>query len=81
MKVTLENTATILTLNTPDGSVPVRVWEGMTESGLPIHAYVARVFANRPDDVARLDHEQDTMRDTSPLVLALVMDRESEPPT
>jgi hypothetical protein len=81
MKITLELTDTIVTTKTPDGSMPARVWEGRTESGFPIYAYVTRVFAILPDDVTRIEREQEATRPMTPTVLQMLIDRESEPPT
>lgn len=45
MKVTLESTRKIVKLETPMGTVPARIWEGHTESGIPVHAYITRLGA------------------------------------
>jgi hypothetical protein len=39
MKITIESTSKVVTVN----ELPVRIWEGETESGIPIHCYVTRV--------------------------------------
>ncbi len=39
MKVTLENTTKCVTLN----GVPARIWEGETDSGIKVHAYITRI--------------------------------------
>lgn len=75
MKVTLESTSTIATLNTPDGSVPVRLWEGTTESGIPVHAFVARVLPNALDDEPRINAEVANHREPSPAVVAIMAER------
>lgn len=43
MKITIESTTKTVTLVTPGGEVPARIWEGTTESGIPIHCLVTRV--------------------------------------
>lgn len=44
MKINLENTEKIVDLRLPDGNVvPARVWQGRTESGIEIHAFITRV--------------------------------------
>lgn len=76
MKILLESTSAFVTLDTPDGSVPARLWEGTTASGVPLHAYVVRVFANNLDHAAELEGEMLTeQREPSPQVLALVTER------
>lgn len=39
MVVTLESTSKLVELN----GVPVRIWEGRTESGIPVIAFVTRI--------------------------------------
>ncbi len=39
MKVPLESTSKIITLN----SAPARLWEGTTESGVPVVAFISRI--------------------------------------
>ena len=39
MKVTIESTEKVVNLN----GVPARIWEGQTDSGIPLHAFVTRV--------------------------------------
>jgi len=62
MKVTLESTSDHLILKTPDGSVPARRWQGTTESGIVVHAYVTRLFATSVDDTERLEREIEVER-------------------
>jgi len=62
MKVTLESTSDHLILKTPDGSVPARRWQGTTESGIVVHAYVTRLFATSVDDTERLEREIEAER-------------------
>jgi hypothetical protein len=79
MKILLESTSTIVTLKTPDGSLPARVWEGTTPNGIAVHAYVVRVFANSLDNAPAIEGEMlaEGHRDPSPLVLALVSERDA----
>jgi len=52
MKVTLEPTTKLVEL---DG-VKCRIWEGTTERGVPVHAYILRVAV--PDGRPLEDYEQ-----------------------
>ena len=45
MKVTLESTTKIVQLN----GVPARVWEGKTESGIKVHAFITRIAVNKDE--------------------------------
>lgn len=62
MKVTLDSTSDHLILKTPDGSVPARRWQGTTESGIVVHAYVTGLFATSVDDTERLEREIEAER-------------------
>lgn len=53
MKVTLESTMKIVAL---DG-VDCRIWEGTTERGVRIHAYIAQVAVDRAEDSSELDRD------------------------
>ena len=39
MKLTIESTTKIVEVN----GVPARVWEGQTDSGIPVHCFITRV--------------------------------------
>lgn len=39
MKLTIQSTSKVVQLN----GVPARIWEGQTESGIPVHCFVTRV--------------------------------------
>lgn len=47
MKITIESTEKIVTLVMPkDGvktEIPARIWEGHTDSGIPVHCFVTRI--------------------------------------
>lgn len=74
MKITLENTDKIVTLATPDGSVPARIWEGHTESGIAVHAFITRIGANRLDDNTQFERELIECNAPSPIVDAAYQD-------
>lgn len=48
MKLQLESTTKTVELVVNGVSVPARIWEGTTESGIPVHAFITRV-AVKPD--------------------------------
>lgn len=49
MKLVLESTTTVTELVTHDGTVPARVWEGHTEDGVPVLAWITRVSPQTHD--------------------------------
>ena len=53
MDIKLKSTSKIVHI---DGA-PARVWEGETESGIPIHALVSRITVDRDEDVSDFEAE------------------------
>ena len=51
MKITLEATGTV---DTVGGTIPARIWQGTTESGVPVKAWIA-VIQPQTDDEALLE--------------------------
>lgn len=66
MKITVENTDKIVELN----GVPARIWEGLTDSGIPIHVFVTRIAVNRENDTTQFETELKRTKPPSPDVLA-----------
>lgn len=54
MKITLEPTATI---DTVAGKIPARIWEGTTDAGVPVKAWVAVIQpqTHDPDVLAEFE--------------------------
>lgn len=53
MKVQLESTTRIIDVN----GVPCRVWQGKTDGGVPMHAYIALVGVDRDVDSAEFERD------------------------
>lgn len=74
MKVTLESTSKIVTLN----GVGCRIWEGKTEGGVPIHVYIALTAVDSSEDASELERDLRESKPPSAAVAAfparLVMD-------
>lgn len=45
MKITVESTSKMITLN----GVPARIWEGFTESGIKCHCYITRIAIDKDE--------------------------------
>jgi hypothetical protein len=45
MKIIIESTDQVVTMETPEGMVPGRVWEGYTESGIFVQCIITRIAA------------------------------------
>ncbi len=52
MKITVENTDSIVTLDIGGKSVPARIWEGTTDTGVPVVAFITRIYPHTHDDEA-----------------------------
>lgn len=68
MKVTLEQTTKIVELRTATGVVPARIWEGVTDSGIPVHAFITRIAVHKDQDQADFERELREQRAPTPLV-------------
>lgn len=71
MKVTLESTTKIVELNSQDGVMLARVWQGETESGVPVQAFIIRIapeIAQGHPDIDRLtvEFESELQRQADP---------------
>jgi hypothetical protein len=47
MKITIESTTRIVEVTSADGgfTMPARIWEGVTESGIPVQCLMTRIAA------------------------------------
>jgi hypothetical protein len=57
MTVTLTSTTRLISIETPVGVVPARVWEGRTESGIECFALITRIAVHKDDDASQFDRE------------------------
>jgi hypothetical protein len=71
LKVQLESTTKIVTFEINGVSVPARIWEGETESGIPVHAYITRIAAPNNADLAQFDAELLECRNPSPAIVEI----------
>lgn len=53
MKITIESTSKLVTL---DG-VPARVWQGKTETGIPVACFITRIAVDRAENCAEFERE------------------------
>lgn len=61
MKIALESTTRIVQLN----GVPARIWEGTTESGVHVIAFVTRVAVRDDQDTSQFERELQECRPPS----------------
>lgn len=70
MTVTLHSTEKIVTLHAgADGDVPARIWEGTTDSGIKVHAFITRIAVHKELDSAQFEKE---LQETRPLSRELI---------
>lgn len=71
MKITIESTSKIVTLEVGGRDVPARVWQGETESGIPVQCFVTRIAPEIRKDHPEIDtltavFERDLRRQADP---------------
>ena len=65
MKIQLEQTDRIVELESDGGTVPARIWQGETESGIRVLAYVTRIMPVMDKDDPRQQEFQDALAQTA----------------
>ena len=60
VKIQIESTTKIVNVN----GVPARIWEGATESGIPVHCYVTRIAV--PNDADHAEFERELQEHAAP---------------
>lgn len=73
MRLNIESTTKLVDLVPAAGgpSVPARIWEGLTESGIPVHCYITRVAVRNDADTEQFERELIECKAPSPAVAAL----------
>lgn len=69
MKIIVENTTKIVKLN----GVDARVWEGQTDSGIPVHVFITRVAVAEEANRSQFEQELQECRPPSAVVSAYPM--------
>ena len=60
MIVRLKSTTKVVTLKSHEGifgEIPARIWEGTTESGIKVHAYITRIAVNSEQNQKEFQRE------------------------
>lgn len=59
MKITVESTDRIVKVSPreQDSSVPARVWEGTTDTGIPVSVLITRIAVERAEDTSQFEQE------------------------
>jgi hypothetical protein len=61
VNVTLQNTDKIVELKYHGAYVPARVWEGTTDSGVPVVAFITRIAVRNDQDLTQFEAELQTV--------------------
>ena len=59
MKITIESTSRVVTVQQGGDGTPVncRVWEGQTDSGIPVFCLIPRIAAKADQDLSQFERE------------------------
>jgi hypothetical protein len=71
MRITIENTSKVVTLTIEGAPVSARIWEGFTESGIPVHCYITRIAVHKSEDASQFDAELREIKPPSAAVEAI----------
>lgn len=71
MKLLAESTTKIVTLCTPAGDVPARIWTATTEHGVRCHLYVTRVAVAENEDQRQFQAELEEHEPPTPDIQAI----------
>ena len=57
MKITIESTSKIVDLVINGATVPARLWQGHTQDGIPMHAFITRVAVDKKEQAAEFEKD------------------------
>ncbi len=66
MKIIIENTDKIVDLN----GVPARIWEGTTESGVPVTCFITRIVPRTHDEAVSAQFAAELREEKTPTLYA-----------
>jgi hypothetical protein len=53
MRITIDSTDKVVELN----GIPARIWEGQTDSGIPVHCFITRLAVSKDADNTQFEKE------------------------
>jgi hypothetical protein len=74
VKITIENTSKITKLVIGGVDVPARIWQGETDTGIPVQVYITRIAPEIPQDDSRNEQFSRELQETAaprPTVVAI----------
>lgn len=59
MKITIESTTKIVELTVADvlPGILARVWEGVTDAGIPVHCFIPRIAVHKSQDATEFEKD------------------------
>ena len=57
MKLQIESTTKIVQLVVDGKTIPARLWQGHTDSGVPMHAFITRVAVDKQENAAEFERD------------------------
>lgn len=69
MKITIESTNRVVTVESEGAMMPARVWEGVTENGVKVVAVIVRVVCHKDDDAAEFERDLKVCRPPSGMAM------------
>ena len=73
MKIEIESTSKIVELENNGAVIPARIWEGKTESGIPVHVFITRIAADKLFDLSEFERELQKHKAPSPAMDAYTL--------
>jgi hypothetical protein len=73
MKVTLESTDKTVDLTLNGQTLPARIWEGQTDTGVQCHAYITRIACDHTANAREFERDLQEQRRASPAIAAIPM--------
>ena len=72
MKITIESTSRIVQIEGPHGTIPARVWEGTTDSGIPVICAITRVATPSDGNTEQFDRELQACKPPSQMAVEAI---------
>jgi hypothetical protein len=71
MTITITSTTSLAELKINGALVPARIWEGKTDSGIPVHCYITRIAVHNSQDQSQFERELEEQKQPSFEVAAI----------
>jgi hypothetical protein len=71
MRIKIESTSKVVDLVCNGVAIKARIWEGETDSGIPVHCYVTRIAVAEDADQSQFQQELSEQRTPSAAIQAI----------